>query len=226
MADGFAALTGFRTLAAVEREQIAQATREVRARRGQVLFAGGEESDAVWAVREGVVHIIKSGPDGREIVLEVIPPGELFGAVVALQGRPYPATAVAAEDSVVWALSSALARQLCQKYPTLRAAILEQVTSRPRGAHDRMRSIALERVEQRLARMLLVLADKIGQKGGQDTVLSVTRQELADMVGTTVETAIRITSKWQQDGLISSSRHEIVLRDDAELRRIAAREAE
>jgi CRP-like cAMP-binding protein len=214
-------LKGFRTLGAADREAVAAATREQRADAGKVLFGEGQPADSLWAVKEGLVHIVKSGPDGREIVLEVIPPGELFGAVVALQNRPYPASAVAAEDSVIWRMPAALARELCQKHPTLRAAILDQVTSRLREAHERLRSVALERVEQRLARMLLTLAEKIGQTKDGVTVLSVTRQELADMIGTTVETTIRVTSKWQQSRIISSSRHQVGLTDTAALQKIA-----
>ena len=218
-------LKGFRALREADREQIASATREHRAPARKTLFVEGQRADSLWAVKEGLVHIIRHGPEGREIVLEVIPPGELFGAVVALEDRAYPASAVAAEDSVVWRMPAALARELCQKHPTLRAAILDQVTSRLRGAHERLRSLALERVEQRLARMLLTLADKIGQQKDGVTVLSVTRQELADMIGTTVESTIRITSKWQQAGVVSSSRHQLGLTDPAALRKIAQGES-
>ncbi|MFQ5665252.1 MAG: Crp/Fnr family transcriptional regulator [Candidatus Binatia bacterium] len=218
---GIDGLRGFRTLSAADRERIARATREQHAGPGKTLFREGQPADSLWAVKQGHVHIVKFGPDGREIVLEVIPPGELFGAVVALQDRPYPASAVAADDSVVWRMPASLARDLCQKHPTLRSAILEQVTSRLRDAHERLRSVALERVEQRLARMLLALVHKIGQQEAGTTVVNVTRQELADMIGTTVETTIRITSKWQQAGIVQSARHKIGLTDPTALRAIA-----
>jgi CRP-like cAMP-binding protein len=218
---GMEGLKGFRTLSASDRERIAAATREQVVAPGKVLFSEGDPAEALWAVKEGLVHIIKFGPEGREIVLEVIPSGELFGAVAVLQNRPYPASAIAVEPSVIWYLPASLARELCQKHPTLRSAILDQVTSRLRDAHDRLRSIALERVEQRLARMLLTLADKIGQRHKDITEVSVTRQELADMIGTTVETTIRVTSKWQHAGIISSSRSRIVLTDPRSLQKIA-----
>jgi CRP/FNR family transcriptional regulator len=85
------------------------------------------------------------------------------------------------------------------------------------GAHERLRSIALEPVEQRLARVLLTLADKIGQRSGTVTEVNVTREEFADMVGTTVETTIRITSKWHHARMISSSRNRIALADPEKL---------
>src|SRR5512140_3335373 len=174
---GIDGLKGFRTLRPADREQIAAATHEHQVPMGKVLFGEGQSADSLWAVKEGLIHIVKHGPEGREMVLEVIPPGELFGAVVALENRPYPASAVAVEPSVVWCMPASLARALCLKYPTLRAAILDQVTSRLRSAHERLRSVALERVEQRLARMLLTLAEKIGQRKDGMTVLHVTRQE-------------------------------------------------
>ncbi len=212
---------GFRTLSPSDRSRIAEATRERHVRGGQLLFREGEPSDAVWAVKEGLVHIVKFGPDGREIVLEVIGPGELFGAIAALEERPYPASAVAAAPSTVWRTPAALARELCLKYPTLKAAILAEIGSRLRAAHERLRSIALERVEQRLARMLLELADKIGEPRAGAILVRVTRRELADMVGTTVETAIRVTSRWQQLGLVGSARRQILLCDRVGLARIA-----
>lgn len=218
---GIEGLHGFRTLRAADRNAIAAATREQRFAKGMVVFTEGQPADSLWAVKEGLIHILKSGSEGREIVLEVIAPGELFGAVVALEKRAYPASAVAAEASVVWRLPAALARELCQKYPTLRATVLEQVTSRLRSAHERLRSVALERVEQRLARMLLKLAEKVGQERGGVLRISVTRQELADMIGTTVETTIRITSTWQRAGIVQSSRQELALTNPDVLKHIA-----
>ncbi len=220
--DGFESLRGFRTLPPADRAAIAAAARKQCNDGGTTLFVEGQPAAYVWAVKSGVIHITKSGNDGREIVLEVIPAGELFGAVAVLEGRPYPASAQAAEPSVVWKVPAQLVRDVCQKYPALRAAILSQVTGRLRGAHERMRSLALEKVEQRLAKIVLTLAEKIGHKHASAITLNVTRQELADMAGTTVETTIRITSKWLSEGLITSSRHEIGLVGKDRLRAIAA----
>ena len=215
-------LEGFRQLGAADRQRVATATRELRVDKGAAVFLQGQPADGVWAVKQGVIHIVKSGRGGRETVLEVIPPGELFGAIVALENRPYPASALAAEPSVVWCLPASLARELCQTYPTLRSAILAQVTDRLRSAHERLQSVATEPVEQRLARMLLVLAKKLGQRKDGTIILSVTRQELADMIGSTVETTIRTTSKWQHAGIVRSSRNELRLTDPTGLRRIAS----
>lgn len=217
----FSTLPGFRVLPEADRAALDEQTRAVEVRRGQVLFREGMPADSVWAVAEGKVHIMKSGPEGREIVLEVIAPGELFGAVVAIAQRPYPASAIAADDGLVWRFPASVARDLCQRYPSLRGAIMDQVATRLRSAHERLRSVALEPVEQRLARTVLALAKKIGVHEDGHLALGVTRQELADMIGTTVETAIRITSRWQSAGMISSTRGNLHLLDEAQLAKIA-----
>jgi len=214
-------LRGFRVLPAPQRARVAAAMREQRVERGARLFSQGALADRVWAVHAGSVHIVKLGAEGRALIAEVIAPGELFGAVVALEQRPYPASAVSAEASVVWSVPALLVRELCQLYPALRAAILEQVTGRLRAAHERLQSVAHEPVDQRLARLLLTLADKFGQPRDGLLVVTATRQELADMIGTTVETAIRITSRWQRDGIVRGARQELALADPTALRAIA-----
>jgi len=217
----FSALPGFRVLPAAERQALDDATRAVNVERGQVLFREGQSAESVWAVADGSVHITKSVPAGREIILEVVAAGELFGAVVAIEGRPYPASAVAACDGVVWKLPASLARQCCQRYPSLRGAILGHVAERLRSAHERLRSVALERVEQRLARALLTLASKIGAREDDGTAVTVTRQELADMTGTTVETAIRVTGRWQSAGVVRASRSSLRIVDEKRLTALA-----
>jgi CRP-like cAMP-binding protein len=215
-------LPGFRTLPPAERRRLEEAS-EVRAvERGARLFEAGTPSTHVWAVLEGVVHIVRQGPGGREVVVEIIPAGELFGAVVALDDDPYPATAVAVEPSVVWRAPSPLVRALAQLHPTLRSAILEHVTSRLRHAHARLQSMALEPVEQRLARTLVMLAERIGVPREGETEVAVTRQELADMAGTTVETAIRATGAWKRAGIVATVRSHIRVVDHLALRAIAA----
>jgi CRP/FNR family transcriptional regulator, nitrogen oxide reductase regulator len=217
----FSDLRGFRTLPAAARGEVDADAHALTVAKGQVLFVEGQPATAVWAVEKGLIHILKSGPNGAEIILEVIAPGELFGAIVAIQDRAYPASAVVAEGGSVWQLGAATARSLCQRYPSLRAAIFEEVSGRLRSAHDRMRSIALERVEQRLARMLVTLSEKIGQ-GEEKQTLKITRHELAEMIGTTVETAIRITSSWQRAGWIASARNELTILDGNRLRQVAS----
>jgi CRP-like cAMP-binding protein len=215
-------IPGFRILPAVDRAKIDAAARLEHVERGECLFEAGSPSTWVWAVVEGLVHMVRVGPGDKQSVLEVIPPGDLFGAIVALDERPYPLAAVAVEPSIVWRVPSALVREIARHHPTLRAAILQHVAPRLRAAHERLHSIACEPVEQRLARALLVLAVRVGEPGtAPGRPLTVTRQELADMIGTTVETVIRITGRWRAGRVVSTGRGQITVLDPARLRAIA-----
>lgn len=219
---GFDTLRGFRTLPRRDRDRLLAAEREQRVPAGAVVFVEGQPARYLWAVAQGLIRIVAMHREGREMILELIPPGELFGAMGVLHDRPYPATAVAAVESVVWRIPAPLARELCQCYPALRATILEQVAGRLRLAHDRLRSVALDRVDQRLARLLLGLAERIGRsQGGAPVVLTLTRQQLAQMVGTTVETAIRVTRRWHAAGIVATGRAQLRLLDPEALRHIA-----
>ncbi len=202
-------LPGFRTLAPAERRQLDEASAVIVVERGERLFQAGDPSSHVWAVLRGVVHIVRSAPGGREVLVEIVPAGELFGAVVALDGHPYPAAAVVAEPGAVWRAPSALVRDLALRHPTLRGAILDHAGSRLRHAHARLQSMALEPVEQRLARVLLIMIDRVGTERAGEMAAAVTRQELADMAGTTVESAIRVTGAWKRAGVVATARNQI-----------------
>jgi CRP-like cAMP-binding protein len=215
-------LPGFRTLPPAERRQLDEASAVLVVERGERLFQAGDPSTNVWAVLRGLVHIVRSGPGGREVLIEIIPPGELFGAVVALDGDPYPAAAVVAESGAVWRAPSPLVRDLSLRHPTLRGSILDHASSRLRHAHARLQSMALEPVEQRLARVLLMVIDRVGTERAGEPGVTVTRQELADMAGTTVETAIRMTGAWKRAGIVATARNQIRLVDRLALQAIAS----
>lgn len=208
---------GFRTLPRAEGARLAAASRVFPVEAGRRLFETGAPSEHVWGVVEGLVHIVRETPDGRRVILEVVPPGELFGAVVALDAIPYPASAETVEPSVVWQAPAALVRDLARSYPTLRAAILAHATSRLRRAHERLRSLALEPLEQRLARALLLLADR----AGDGRSVAVTRRRLAEMVGATPESVMRTVARWQRSGLVRGSRSRLVVIDRPGLEAVA-----
>lgn len=208
---------GFRTLPRADGARLTAASRVIPVEAGRRLFEAGAPSDFVWGVMEGLVQIVREAPGGRRVVLEVVPPGELFGAVVALDELPYPATAETVEPSLVWQVPATLVRELARRYPTLRGAILEHAASRLRRAHERLRSLALEPVEQRLARALLLLADRTGD--GRS--VAVTRRRLAEMAGTTPESVMRTVARWQRAGLVRGARSRLVVVDRPGLEAVA-----
>lgn len=173
---------------------------------GELFFSQGDPGDSAWGVITGRVKIVKQSARGRELILEVVGGGELFAAIAVLRGIPMPATAVALEPTACVRLEGAPFRELIGRHPELAIRILETISRRLLEANTARLGLATESVEVRLARSLLRMADKFGTRRSGEIVFSqsFTRQNLADLAGTTVETTIRTMSRWTRDGLVRS----------------------
>ena len=211
----------FQDLTPRERRDIQGLFVEQRVERDQFIFLEGDAADYVYVVVEGKVKIVKQAPGGKEVILEVFPAAEVFGGATLLMDR-HPASAVAMEPGVVLRLPRAHYRALLRRFPPLAFQIIERLADRLREAHQVIRGLAADRVEARMARLLFKLADKIGAPANDGTRLGLhlTRQDVADMVGCTLETAIRILSRWQKEGLIKTEEHVITILNRQELSRL------
>jgi CRP/FNR family transcriptional regulator len=193
----------FQELALRDRQDIQGLFREQRLERDQLIFLEEDEAEYVYIVLAGKVKIVKQGVGGKEMILEIFGPGEVFGGAVLLLSR-HPATAVCMEPGALLCLPRPDYLALLRRFPPLAFQVIELLRQRLREAHQAIRALAVERVETRVARLLFKLADKTGvpSPGGIRLALHLTRQDIADMVGCTLETAIRILSRWQKEGLI------------------------
>jgi CRP-like cAMP-binding protein len=205
------------------RELVVSATVTIDASAGTQLFHRGEPGCFAWAVQTGRVHLLRSGPGGRRLVLEVVGPGDWFGAVVALQNRPYSASAVTAVASTVWKVPADVLRTVAERDPTVRAHVLDLATRRLGRAQDRLCLTVFEHLEPRLARAVLALAEETGASDEAPIRVSVGRQELADLVGTTIESVSRVISRWRRAGLVDAGRQRLTVRDLDGLRRLTTR---
>ena len=165
------------------------------------------------------MEITKLSHEGKEIILEVISPTDIFGGVAVIKGFPYPANAVAMEDSEVLKISRKNLMRLVDRFPNLMFCMAMQMGDRMKSSHDSLKNIALERVEARIAALLLKLAGKVGIDTKEGTMIDMrlTKQDVADMVGTTVETSIRTFSKFKKQGLVTEVDGKIVIRDKESL---------
>ena len=168
----------------------------------ETIFSEGEPPDWFYIVSSGKVKITKISHEGKEIILEVISPSDIFGGVAVLKNFPYPANAVAMEDTEVIKISRKNLMRLVDRFPNLMYCIALQLGDRMKSSYDSLKNIALERVEARIAALLLKLAGKVGMetKDGLLIDMRLTKQDVADMVGTTVETSIRTFSKFKKKG--------------------------
>jgi len=179
--------------------------------------ARGREADRliVYLVLTGKVKITKLSQDGKEIILEIISPTDIFGGVAVIRGFPYPANAVAMEDSTVLKVSRKNLMRIVDRFPNVMYLIALQLGDRMKSSYDSLKNIALERVEARIAALLLKLAGKVGikRKDGVLIDMRLTKQDVADMVGTTVETSIRTFSKFKKQGFIAESDGKFIITD-------------
>jgi len=183
------------------------------------IFTEGDAPEWFYIVLTGKVKVTKISHDGKEIILEIISPYDIFGGVAVLRNFPYPANAVAMEDSEILKISRKNLMRLVDRFPNLMFCIALQLGDRMKSSYDSLKNIALERVEARIAALLLKLGNKVGVEtdAGLMIDMRLTKQDVADMVGTTVETSIRTFSKFRKEGLVMDSDGKIIIKDREKL---------
>jgi CRP/FNR family transcriptional regulator, nitrogen oxide reductase regulator len=214
----------FRRLAPGDRQTIARAAHVRRYDRGTTIFEQGNPSDAFYTIAAGRVKIFKMTPAGKDLILEVFGPGDPLGAVAAYDGRPFPASAVAMEDTTCVIIPRSVFFQLLEQHPTLVRGLLLGLTVRLVELTNRLAELSGGRIESRLARLFLKLGREMGRadRGGTFVALPLTRQELADLTGTTIETCIRIMSRWNKEDVVRTEKDGFVILDRAALESLAA----
>jgi CRP-like cAMP-binding protein len=205
----------FKNLSQEELEELQPYLTSATFKKKEDIFSEGDQPEWFYIVSRGKVKITKLSHDGKEIILEIISPTDIFGGVAVLRNFPYPANAVAMEDSEVIKISRKNLMRLVDRFPNLMYCIALQLGDRMKSSYDSLKNIALERVEARIAALLLKLANKVGKETPKGLLIDMrlTKQDVADMVGTTVETSIRTFSKFKKQGFLSDSGGKIVIND-------------
>lgn len=210
----------FSTLTAAELKELAPYLIATSVRKKDVIFSEGDASEWLYIVTEGKVKITKLSQDGKEIILEVIHPLDFFGGLAVIRGFPYPANAVAMESTKLLKISRSNLMRVLDRFPNLMYCMAQQVGDRMKESHETLKNIALERVEARISALLLKLADKTGRKveDGIAIDMKLTKQDIAEMVGTTVETSIRTMSKLKKMGIVTEKEARIVIKNPEKLK--------
>ncbi len=178
----------------------------------EFIFLDGDAPEWFYIVAEGKVKVFKHSSSGREFIIAFFGPGEMFGEVAVFEDKSYPASAQAVAETRVVGIKREDLLSFLAKHPQVALRIINVLGERLRDAQSRLRDLAGERVEQRLASILLMLSSKLGSN------LPFTRQEIADMAGTTIETAIRVLSQLKDRGIIRSTRGKVIILDEKKLR--------
>ena len=188
--------------------------------KGETIFDEGAPAERIYFVIDGRVKIVKAA-GARAIILEILGAGEPVGAVAAFEQRAFPATAVAMEHSTLLSIPEREFFQLLEARPEMTRSLLGGLTMRLMMLNKRM-AYMTGAVETRAARLFVTLADRMGANTDAGTMIPMplARQELADLLGTTLETTIRLMSRWQKEGLVLTEREGFVVPDVKALRRI------
>ena len=179
---------------------------------GEFVFWEGDAPEWFYIVAEGRIKVLKHSSQGKEFIIAFFGPGEMFGEVAVFEDKPYPASAQVAIETTVLGIKRKDFLSFFETRPQVALRIINILGGRLRDAQSRLSDLAGERVEQRLAKTLLMLSSKLGSS------LPFTRQEIADMAGTTIETAIRLMSRLKERGIIRSVRGKTIILDETKLR--------
>lgn len=210
----------FSGLSELELQVIAQIMTERTYRRGSILFMEGEFGEAVHFVMEGSVKIYKTSEEGREHILYFAHPGDIFAEVILFNEVNYPATALAVEDCRIATIRNEDLEKVLIEHPSMAVAIIKVLNKRLINAQARVKSLALENTHSRTAEILLRLAEERGIKTeeGIELDLNISRQELANMIGTTRETVTRVLTSFKKYNAIDMNRSIIRIKSLDKLR--------
>ncbi len=213
----------FRGLAAADLSHIASLSHSKTVDAGAFFFSEGEQADHFFVLTGGRVKLTQVTPEGHQIVLRHANPGDAFGGVGAFGDPIYPVGAEAIELSAARAWTSAAMRQLLETQPGVALNALHFVAGRLHDLQRRYRQATTERVERRVARAILRLVHDSGRRvdAGVAIDFPVSRQDIAEMTGTTLYTVSRLLSAWEQRGIIRGGRQRIVLVEPKALAAIA-----
>lgn len=213
----------FRGLTLEDRQRLAAVAVVHEFEKGATLFTEGSPSDFFYAVVSGRVKVFKTTARGTDVILEIFGPGDPVGAVAVYESRPFPANAVALEPTRCLLVPRQAFFALLTTHPTMVRGLLVGLTHRIVELTNRLAELSGGRVEARLARFFLKLAADMGQprEGGVFIPLSLSRQELGDMIGTTIETTIRVMSRWGKDEIVHTEKGGFVVVDRKALETLA-----
>jgi CRP-like cAMP-binding protein len=203
--------------------EVVRAGRLRRVKDGGIFFHQNEPARVLYVLVEGRVKFTQVTAEGHQVIVRVSGPGELFGAVAALGDADHPATGEATADCAALGWNSDVISGLMERFPMLALNTVRFLAGRVKEFQDRYRELATERVERRVAQALLRLALQIGRKVPEGILIDLTlsRQDIAEMTGTTIFTVSRILSGWETQGIIESGRERVLVRDTDALTAIA-----
>ena len=210
-----AGLPSFAGLSGGDLDAILTSARSARYAKDSEVFGQDEEASSFFLLLSGHIRVVRTTPDGNQVIARYINEGELFGIAVAMGRSTYPASAVAAVDCVVLSWPNGAWRDLQSRVPAFAASAYQTVGARLQETQARVVEMSTQQVEQRIASAVLRLVTQSGRKidEGIEIDFPITRQDIAEMTGSTLHTVSRLLSAWEDEGIVRSGRQKVIVTD-------------
>jgi CRP/FNR family transcriptional regulator len=190
-------------------------------RAGEVVFREGDVSDTCYVIRSGHARAVREHPDGRSITLAQFGPGDVFGELAMLGGEPRSATVETLEEAETIAILGPDMRRLLREHPDISIKLIAALGRRLREANDRLSRQSFQTVQSRVAAVLLQQVDAARGEGVPhgDVLITATQADLAQLAGSSRESASRFLAVLERAGIITQGRGRLTVHDSAALER-------
>jgi len=188
---------------------------------GEVVFREGDQSDTCYIVRTGHARAIREHPDGRSITLANFGPGDIFGELAMFDDERRSATVEALEGTEAIAILGGDMRRLLRQHPDIAVKMITALGRRLRQTNERLARQSFQTVQSRVAAVLSQLAEGVRTEGGaeRDVLITSTQAELAQLAGSSRESASRFLAVLERAGIITQGRGKLVVHEPAALKR-------
>lgn len=216
-------LPAFAGLDGRDLDGILSRARSSRFAKDSEVFGQDEEAGSFFLLLSGHIRVVRTSPEGHQVIARYITEGELFGIAIAMGRTTYPASAVAAVDCVVLAWPNSAWADLQSRFPAFGASAYRTIGSRLQDTQTQVMEMSTQQVEQRIAHALLRIVSQSGRKTpeGIEIDFPITRQDIAEMTGTTLHTVSRLLSAWEDQGIVRSARQKVMVTDPHALMLVA-----
>jgi len=210
----------FRGLAPEDQQRVAALASLRDYQRGDSLWRAGDPAESLTVIVRGRVKIVRHAESG-DVILEIFGAGEPVGAIAVYNYMPYPASAICLEPVSLLTLPRRDYFELLDRHPDFARGVIRELTKLVIALTRKLEEMRGQRVESRIGQLFLSLADRMGRKTaeGIEIPLELSRQEVADLVGTTVESAIRVLSRWGREGVLVTGQKRFLVPSPERLRK-------
>lgn len=216
-------LPAFAGLSGDDLDVVLSRARSSRYAKDSEVFGQEQEAASFFLLLSGHIRVVRTSPEGHQVIARYITEGELFGIAMAMGRTTYPASAVAAVDCVVLAWPNSAWPELQSRVPAFGASAYRTIGARLQETQTQVMEMSTQQVEQRIAHTLLRLVAQSGRKTAEGIEIDfpITRQDIAEMTGTTLHTVSRVLSGWEDQGIVRSARQKVIVTDPHALMLVA-----